>query len=97
METLLILNLNPDLEEDMVDYLLELDCVAGFTSMQVHGHGRHAHMSMAEQVSGRRKRVQMELLLKQADVPLILADLAARVGRDITYWQQPVHGFGRIE
>lgn len=97
MDTLLILNLAPELEEDLVDYLLELDCVSGFTSMQVHGHGRHGQMSIAEQVTGRRKRVQVELLLSASMVPLVLADLGTRVGRDITYWQQPVHGFGRID
>lgn len=96
METLLILNINPELEEDLVDYLLQLDCVSGFTSYQVRGHGRHGDMSLAEQVSGRRKRTQVEILMKVADVAEVLQGLAGNVGRDITYWQQPVSNYGRI-
>jgi hypothetical protein len=97
METLLVLNIKPELEEALVDYLLQLDSVSGFTSYQVRGHGRHAHLSAIEQVSGRRKRTQVELLLPREVVSEVLAGLAEKVGRDITYWQQPVSDFGRIE
>jgi hypothetical protein len=96
METLLILNIDPDLEEDLVDYLLQLECVGGFTSWPVRGHGRHGALTLAEQVSGRRKRTQVEILMKAADVPEVLGGLAANVGRDITYWQQPVSDYGHI-
>lgn len=96
METMLILNINPELEEDLVDYLLQLDYVSGFTSFQVRGHGRHSVMSLAEQVSGRRKRTQIEIVLQEADVPEVLQGLESNVGRDITYWQQPVSNYGRI-
>lgn len=97
METLLVLNIGPELEEDLVDYLLQLDCVGGFTSYPVRGHGRHGAMSLAEQVSGRRKRTQVEIHLNATDVAQVLAGLATQVGRDITYWQQPVSGYGRID
>jgi len=96
MDTLLIINAKPEVEDELVDYLMELDCVSGFTSYEVRGHSRHGHMSLAEQVSGRRKRIQIELLMLAADVPEVLANIAARVGTDIVHWQQPVRGFGRI-
>lgn len=95
--TLLILNIPPELEEDLVDYLLSLEGVAGFTSFRVHGHGEHAQLSIAEQVAGRRARARYELVLDPAQVDGVLADLRTRVGRDIIYWQQPVSGFGRID
>lgn len=96
MDTMLVLNVNPEVEEDLVDYLLQLDCVSGFTSYQVRGHGRHGQMSIAEQVTGRRKRTQVEILMTQADVQLVMEGLAANVGNDITYWQQQVSGYGKI-
>jgi len=96
MHTLLVLNINPELEEELIDYLLELDSVSGFTSYHVNGHGHHASLSIAEQVTGRRKRTQLELLVEVAAVESILAGLASEVGRDIVYWQQPVNGQGRL-
>lgn len=95
--TMLVLNIPPELEEDLVDYLLSLESVAGFTSFRVHGHGEHTQLSIAEQVAGRRARARYELVLNEAQVPAVLADLRTRVGRDIIYWQQPVTNFGRID
>lgn len=95
--TMLVLNLPPEIEEDLVDYLLSLESVAGFTSFRVHGHGEHSLLSLAEQVTGRRARVRYELVLDPAHVPDLLAGLRANVGRDIIHWQQPVTDFGRID
>lgn len=95
MDTLLVLNLAPELEEDLIDYLLQLDCVEGFSSWPVRGHGRHGQMSLAEQVSGRRQRVRVEMVLAAADVATVLAGLAANVGRGITWWHTPTGGYGR--
>lgn len=96
MDTILIINAKPEMEDELVDFLMELDCVGGFTSYEVRGYSRHGHMSVAEQVSGRRKRIQIELLLLAADVPEVLAGMGTRVGNDMVHWQQPVWGFGRI-
>ena len=95
MATLLTLNLPPTLEEDLVDYLLALDIHSGFTSYQAMGHGEHTNLTIAEQVSGRRKRVQFEILLDdETEAQKIIAGLASEVGRDIRYWQIPVSGLG---
>jgi len=93
---LLVLNAAPALEEELIDYLLTLEEVEGFTSYAVHGHGIHQGMSTAELVTGKRKRIQYELLLTEENVPVILAGLADAVGRDIVYWQTPVRNFGRV-
>jgi hypothetical protein len=95
MHILLVLNLPPALEEDLVDYLLSLDCVGGFTSYAVQGHGEHENLSIAEQVSGRRKRVQFEMLIEQAHYEQIIGQLTAKVGKDILYWQMPIANIGR--
>lgn len=97
MQIMLVMNINPELEEDMVDYLLGQEFINGFTSYQVNGHGAFSNMSMAEQVSGRRKRVQIEVLLEQAIVNTILEELKSEVGIDIVYWEQAIANHGRID
>lgn len=97
MQTLLVLNTLPELEEDLVDYLLSQDCVHGFTSYPVRGHGHHADLSVAEQVSGRRKRLQVEMLLDENEVDCVLEGLAENVGRDIAWWTTPVGASGHLE
>lgn len=96
MQTMLILNINPELEEDLVDYLLEQDAISGFTSYIVRGHGTITNMSLSEQVSGRRKRIQIEALLDKEEVSAILAGLKKQVGVDIVYWEQAISNQGRI-
>ena len=59
--TMLVLNTAPELEENLIDYLLSFEQVEGFTSYQVHGHGEHRNLSVTEQVTGRRKRSQYEI------------------------------------
>ena len=95
MMTLLVMNLPPTLEEDLIDYLLSLECVGGFTSYVAQGHGEHENLSIAEQVSGRRKRIQFEVLMEEESVETVTSGLAGEVGADITYWQQPVNNLGR--
>ncbi|MEX2367044.1 MAG: DUF3240 family protein [Pseudohongiellaceae bacterium] len=93
---MLILNLSPQLEEGLVDYLLTLESVSGFTSYQVRGHGKHQNMSINEQVSGRRKRLQFEIMMEEAEIGILLAGLRENVGVDIVYWQQVVTNMGEI-
>ena len=94
MTTMLILNLPPGLEEDLIDYLLSLDCVRGFTSYDAMGHGEHQNLTVAEQVSGRQRRKQFEILTEESAINSI-TDGLPEVGKDITYWQQPVLQIGR--
>lgn len=96
MDTLLVLNVNPQLEEDLVDYLLQAEGVSGFTAQTAHGHGPGGHMTLAEQVAGRRKRLQVSILLPQHAVAGVLDGLATQVGRDIVWWQHAVSASGRI-
>ncbi|WP_461516350.1 DUF3240 family protein [Porticoccus sp.] len=96
MTTLLVLNITPELEEDLVDYLLSSADVSGFTSYPVHGHGEQHNLSIAEQVSGRRKRLQFEILLAEEQAKNLIAGLTDQVGRGIHYWQLPVIASGRV-
>ncbi|WP_297186040.1 DUF3240 family protein [uncultured Porticoccus sp.] len=96
MNTLLVLNITPELEEELVDYLLSREEVGGFTSYPVHGHGEQGRLSIAEQVSGRRKRVQFEILLPEPQVDNLIAGLAEEVGKGIHYWQLSVIRSGHL-
>jgi nitrogen regulatory protein PII len=95
MQTVLTLNITPELEDDLVDYLLELECISGFTSWPVRGHGRHGALSLAEQVTGRRLSIRVEILLEEHAVDGVLAGLKENVGHDIAWWQQSVSRSGR--
>lgn len=97
MQTLLVLNTKPDLEEDLVDYLLALEGLSGFTSYLVRGHGIHDNLSVAEQVSGRRKRLQVEIVMNEELVKPLLDGLADSVGKDISWWQQPIAASGFVQ
>ncbi len=97
MQHLLVLNAPPELEDDLVDYLMTHEQVGGFTSYPARGHGEQKQLSIAEQVTGRRKRIQFELILPEEFVPTILAGLKEQVGSDIFYWQQPVVASGTIK
>lgn len=96
MMTMLVVNLPPQLEEDMVDYILSLDYVKEFTSYIVRGHGENEDMTVTEQVSGRRQRLQFELILDEQYVENLISGLLPNVGRNITYWQQQIINFGQV-
>lgn len=96
MKTLLVINIRPELESDLVDYLLMLDCVGGFTSYPVRGHGETDDLTLIEQVSGHRRRLQFETLIDEEDYNRIIDGLKEQVGTDIVFWEQPVSRHGRV-
>lgn len=97
-DALVILNTPPGLEETVVDWLLERKQDAGFTSIVAHGHStRHSHMSVAEQVSGRQRRLQFHIQMPSSDIDEFLDSLAASLGgSDIHYDVVPVLRSGRL-
>lgn len=94
--TMLVLNAGPKLEDDLMDYLLGLEVVTGFTSYPVRGHGAGQSLSIAEQVAGRRKRIQVEIMLDSDAVEAVLAGLAEQVGRDVVWWSYVLSGRGHL-
>lgn len=96
MKTMLVLNAPPVLEEDLVDYLLSHPAIDGFTSFAAAGHGAAgSSLSIAEQVTGRRRRIQFEIIMAGDRVHEVTQGLSAAVGPDIVFWQTPVQGLGR--
>lgn len=89
----------PAVEEKLLDVLLESDGSEVFTSVQIHSHGAaHGQLSAQEQVMGRSRAMQIQVLLSEE----VLTQLLERVRREfagtgIRYWASPVALEGEIK
>jgi hypothetical protein len=92
------LDVAPELQERVVDWLLARSDVATFTSSAVSAYGADSHgFSVAEQVSGRQRRVEVAIELPADAVEGWLRDLAtAFVAVDVAYRVTPVLLSGRL-
>lgn len=96
-QCLLRLNIPPSLEEDVVDLLLASDEIPGFQSYPIRGHGQVGAMTTAEQVEGRRNRVQFEVVMDASSLePLLQRLKEALPVPDIIYWVLPIATSGRL-
>ena len=89
---LVTLNIPPSLEEMMVDTLLMLETEHGFSSFPVNAH-HHVNkgLSLAEQVTGRQKRVRFQMYVPVDKLPELLTRLRQEFsGSGIQYWILPV-------
>lgn len=97
-EALVVLNVPPELEETVVDWLLERVGGAGFTSYGVSGHTTgHQDLSIAEQVSGRQRRQQFQVQISAVTAQEFLSDARDTLGTaNIHYWVLPILQSGRL-
>ena len=96
-EYLLRLNIPPGLEEDLVDLLLSDPEIRGYQSYPIRGHGSVGSMTLAEQVAGRRDRIQFEVVLDADLLEQTLQKLKeAFPTPDVVYWVLPVLQSGRL-
>jgi len=94
---LLRLNVPPNLEEDVVDAFLVAANISGFQSYPTRGHGTVGAMTIAEQVEGRRNRIQFEVVLGEEYLEGLLDILKEKFPvADIIYWVLPVVRSGRL-
>ncbi|WP_235839969.1 DUF3240 family protein [Derxia lacustris] len=87
------------LQDELIDVLLGLpELVRGFTATPADGFGAGVRLPSAiEQVTGRARRVRLEVALTEAQIaPLLAALKAALPTPEIAYWVLPVLGFGRL-
>lgn len=81
-EAMVILNVTPDLESVVVDWLLSRGSGTGFTSFPVFGHSTsHEGLSPAEQVSGRERRVQFEIQVYKDQLEDFVRDAYSSLGK----------------
>jgi hypothetical protein len=91
-EYLVTLNIPPSLEEMMVDSLLLLETEHGFSSFPVSAHHHeNLGLSLAEQVTGRQKRIRFQMYVPVQKLPELLEQLRQEFsGSGIQYWVLPV-------
>ncbi|MGZ8135849.1 MAG: DUF3240 family protein [Methylococcaceae bacterium] len=89
---LVTLNIPPSLEEAMVDSLLQLESKHGFSSFPVNAHHhQNKGLSLAEQVSGRQKKIRFQMYVPEHELPALLSQLREEFsGSGIQYWVLPV-------
>jgi hypothetical protein len=89
---ILTLSAPPSVEEAVVDWLLARDETVEFTSHAVYAHGgAHDRLSVAEQVTGRRRRIEFRVELKEPSLEPFVASLSAAFpGADIRYFATPL-------
>ncbi len=89
---LVTINAPVSIEEAIVDCLLILESEFGFSSFQVNSHDhKNKNLSLAEQVSGRKKSIRFQMYVSEQGLPLLLAQLRSDFsGSGIKYWVLPV-------
>lgn len=98
-QALLILMVPLKLEELMVDILLQETAISGFTNSAVSGHGHFntSQLSVAEQVSGRQRRVQFMMHAELTALEALLAKLRAEFAdAGLHFILQPVLDAGAV-
>lgn len=87
----------PAIEEELIDWLLMQDEVTGFTSQLANGHGTGHVMSLAEQVTGRRRQITFFIELKKESAETIIAQLKLNFsGGGLHYWLMPLSQSGTV-
>jgi hypothetical protein len=91
-EYLVTLGVPPSLEEAVVDCLLTLESEHGFCSFPVNSHDhKHEGLSLAEQVSGRQKKIRFQMYVPEDELAQLLDRLRVEFsGSGIRYWVLPV-------
>lgn len=91
-EYLVTLNAPPALEEMVVDCLLVLEFEQGFSSFAVYTHHHeNKGLSIAEQVTGRQKRIHFQMYVDGTNLAKLLVNLRESFsGSGIQYWVLPV-------
>lgn len=89
---LVTINVPTALEDAMVDCLLTFESAQGFSSFPVNAHDhQNRGLSLAEQVSGRQRKMRFQMFIDNQNLPALLSKLKAEfTGSGLHYWVMPV-------
>lgn len=89
---LVTINVSTSLEEAMVDCLLTFESAQGFSSFPVNAHDhRNRGLSIAEQVTGRQRKMRFQMFIDKQNLPVLLNKLKNDFsGTGLHYWVMPV-------
>ncbi|MCQ8128623.1 DUF3240 family protein [Methylomonas rivi] len=95
---LITINVSPALEEAVVDCLLTFETAQGFSSFPVNAHDhRNRGLSVAEQVTGRQRKIRFQMYIDKEDVSAFITKIKANfTGTGLHYWVVPVLEHGEI-
>lgn len=95
---LITINVPPSLEEAMVDCLLTFETAQGFSSFPVSAHDhRNEGLSIAEQVTGRQRKIRFQMYIGKNDLPALLNKIKSDfAGSGLHYWVVPVLEHGEV-
>lgn len=98
-EALITLNVPPDLEEAIVDWLLAREDSTGFTSFPVYGHSTsHDGLSPTEQVTGRQRRQQFQIQIRAGNVNAFIESVRKSfAAAGLHFWVVPIILGGHLE
>jgi len=88
----------PAVEEKLLDTLLSTPGADIFTSTATHSHGTPAgQLTAVEQVMGRSRGMQVQVLLLEAELEALLDALRIEFkGAGLRYWTTPVASEGEV-
>jgi len=91
-QQLLVLSIPPALSDSLVDWLLKNENATGFTSSTAWGHSSDTrNYNITEQVTGRQKRVQFQLVGKTDAIQDLISHLKTDFhGTGVHYWIVPI-------
>lgn len=91
-EFVITLNAPPSLEEAIVDCLLTFEADHGFSSFPVSAHDhKNEGLSLAEQVTGRQRKIRFQMTVEKQDLPSLINRLKADFsGSGIIYRVLPI-------
>jgi hypothetical protein len=94
---LLVLIAPPQIEEDLVDFLLGQEGFSGFSLHRIDGSPAHGALSLAEQVTGRRRQVMFQVHAPRTDAQALVQQLGETFrGAGLHYWISPLIEAGPI-
>ena len=94
----LVLVCAPDIEEKLLDVLLSAVGNEVFTSTPGFSHGTaHGRLSSVEQVMGRSRSVQVQIIVTDDEMARLLQQLRVGfAGTGLRYWALPLAAQGEI-
>lgn len=84
--------------DDLVDTLMGLESITGFTQSSVNGFSHaHAQFDIAEQVAGHRELFRFDVQHEAPQLERLLATIKElRTANGIHYWVTPVLASGKL-
>ena len=97
-ELCLVMVAPPEIEEKLLDVLLAAVGNEVFTSTPIFSHGTaQGRLSSVEQVMGRSRSVQVQIIVTEAEMATLLQLLRESfAGTGLRYWAMPLAGLGEI-